>query len=205
MAASWRGSVDRSAGRRDRACRSREPVAGCSSAHHRGMRVAAASQLGFRNAPGDGEVLSLAPAGGIVNAVHHTEVLGENGMAGIAERQGADHLDHAGGTDGRLAHGNRIAYDDVGEVRSVEIAILAFQVDAANLLHHPVEIVDRFQTGLFLETTLELSIVNRDFLQFLPSAAMDQDAVSQRDAAAGNTLEEVLPHHESEAEDEEGP
>ncbi len=48
----------------------------------------------------------------------------------------------------------------------------------------------------------EFLVSDRHFLKFLPAAAVNEDAVAQVQPERGGAQEEILPDHESEAEDE---
>ena len=137
--------------------------------------IAAAADLGLGDAAEDRHGLAAPSARTAVDGLDAGEVLGQDGVAGIALGQRAEHLG-----DAYLAVGDdlprcRVADDDVGGVRSVEEPSLALDEHRADLLGHAVEVVHPAQTGDALELSLVLAVVDRPLGQLLPAAGVDQD------------------------------
>ena len=117
----------------------------------RRVGVAAAPELGARDPADQREAFTQPAAGVIIDAMDDPEVLGEDGVARVARRKGAQDLHHADLPERQLLPGQRIADDDVGEVGRVKQPVGALQEHASDLLDHAVEVVDSGQAGLLDE------------------------------------------------------
>src|SRR5579862_207124 len=124
-------------------------------------------------------------------------------MTRIAQGQSAQYLDHTRLSWRRHLPGLGITNQNVREIGRIQQTILAFQKYASNLFHHSVKVVDAPQTGGLAKTGLEFFVADCLRLEFLPPAAVNQDAVGKVQAQAVHTLEKVLPNHEGEAEQQE--
>src|SRR5262249_56837127 len=133
--------------------------------------IAAAPRLG-PGQPADDREAFAGPAP-VVDSVNHAEVLGEQDMARIRAGQGTHHFDDARRTHRHLFPGDRVADDDIGEVRTVEpVTRRTFQIDGSDLLDHAVEVVDPGETGVAGEAAAELIVVDRPVDQLLPATAV---------------------------------
>src|SRR5262249_13056644 len=106
------------------------------------VSIAAASQLRARNAPDHRETLAQTTAAGVINPVYDPQILGHDGMTGVALRQGAEHFDPPRLPQPCLLPGRAVSNDHVRETRRIQEAIFCLQVNAPHLLHHAIEVMD---------------------------------------------------------------
>ncbi len=120
--------------------------------------------------------------------MHDTEILGQEAVPGIAAGQRAQHLQHTGLAVRHLFERVGITHNHVGEVRRVQVTIIALQKNAADLFHHAVEVVDSRQAHSLAHRGAEIGGADRLFLKLLPSAAMNEDAIGKVESGVDERL-----------------
>ena len=105
-----------------------------------GEGIAAAAEFGAFDAGGEAEIAAATAAGAIVHAEENALVFGQQGVAGVAGRQGADDFDDAGLAHGDGSERERAAEEDVGEGGGVFVAGGAIDEHRTHLLDHAIEV-----------------------------------------------------------------
>src|SRR5262249_30797606 len=148
-----------------------------ASTYLRRYDVTAPAQFRFRNAAQYGESFAHAPATGGIDGMHYAQVFGQQAVPGIAAWQYAQHFQDAGFPWWKFLESHRVTNDHNSKIGGIEIAVVSFQKDAADLLDHAIKIVDTAETPAFQKSAAELGRAHGLLLKFFPAAAMDEDAI----------------------------
>jgi hypothetical protein len=121
---------------------------------------------------------SRATARTVILPVQDSHVLGQQGMAGVTCRQGAQHLDHTGVAGTQWGERDGVSHDDIGTCRGMEVTVFTFHEDRSALLHHSVVVEYALDAQLFAQPGLEGGVVDLLILEALPATAVDECAAS---------------------------
>ena len=127
-------------------------------------------------------------------------------MARIGARQQRDYFQNAQLPDGARRKIDRPPRNHVRKNARVQMAPLALHENAAGLLDHPVVVVYPRQAARLCQSRFEFPRRHGFAGQFLPPAAVDEDAPRQIQGRfqPRQFPVEMLPDHESESEQQDG-